>query len=166
MKLLKVISFMGIVLSIVANLISWTSPNPLYFAIVGIPLEIASIGMMAWLYHKRVMPLQHNANLRWLHHSPSLIHALMFLAILSLAFHSVVAVAGISLFVMFLIRAMSSIWLYTFAATYGYAAWSIRYGENFWRTHRSRFQDSAQKLKADIPTYTMQTHHKPMRRRR
>lgn len=166
MKLLKVISFMGIVLSVVAHLISWTSPNPLYFAIIGIPLEIASMGMMAWLYHKRVMPLQREADLRWLHQSPSLIHALMFFAVLSLAFHSVVVVAGISLFVMFLIRAMSSIWLYTFAATYGYTAWSIRYGDNFWRTHRSRFQDSAQKLKADVPSYRIQNNHQPMRRRR
>lgn len=143
-------SFIGIVLSLVAHIISWTSPDLLYFAILGVPLQFISMGIMAWLYHKRVMPLQHQANLRWWHHTSSIVHGLMFLSVLSLAFHGIVFVLHISSFAMFMIRALSSIWLYTFTAGYGYASWSSRYGGRAGQNHRSRFQDQAHQSKTDI----------------
>lgn len=166
MKLLKGLSLVGIVLSVVAHLISWASPNPLHFFVLSLPLEVLAMGLMAWLYHKNVMPLQHNADLRWFHQSNSVIHALMFLAVLSFIFHSVIVVAGLSMFVMFLLRVISSIWIYTFASAYGYSSWTLRYGEQFWRAHRLRLQQTADHVTTDNTAPMAPSPIVHMRRRR
>lgn len=151
MKILRVLSFIGIVLSFVMHIISWTSPNLVHFAVVGIPLQLISMGLTLWLYQKRAMPLQPDANLRWWDRSSSFVHGIIFLAVLSFTFHGAMFVFRVSSFVMFLIRALSSIWIYSYANTYGYAGWAMRYGGREKQSHRGRFQNRAQVTKENIP---------------
>jgi len=141
---------MGVIVSIIAHVVSWMSPNLLHFAVIGVPLQIISMILMAWLYHKRVMPLQEGANLRWWEHASSLIHGLMFLSVLSLFFHGAMLVLHISSFLMFLIRSLSSVWLYTFTACYGYSHWANRYGVREKESHLSKFEERAYQSKTDI----------------
>jgi len=59
-------------------------------------------------------------------------------------------VLRVSLFITFLLRALSSIWLYTYAAGYGYSSWAMRYGGREKQSHRAHFQNRAQHAKPDI----------------
>ena len=155
MKLFKILSFVGIIFNLLAHLVSWTTPNLLHFAVVGVPLHVVSMLILYRLYRDRALPLQKNADKSWLRHASSGVHALIFLSILSLMFHTIVAVLGLSMFVMFLIRALSSIWLLTYAMGYGYASWA---GHNQFKLnqlrlngrHRSRIQQKADSIKSDI----------------
>jgi|GEM_PF-2116952 len=150
MKLLKSLSAIGIVFSLGAHVISWFSPNLLHFALIGIPLQVISMGIMGILYQNRAVPLQRDANLRWWHHSSSIVHGLVFLSVLSFVFQVIMLVFGSSAFVMFLIRSLSAIWVFTFAAGYGYASWAIRYAGREKLSHRGRFQTHADIRKTDI----------------
>lgn len=157
MKILKVLSFIGIGLSLFAHVLSWMSPDLLHFAVIGVPLQLVSMILMAWLYHQRVMPLQPDGNLRWWHHTSSLIHGIIFLSVLSFAFQGAMFAFRISSFLMFMIRALSSIWLYTFSIGYGYSSWASRYGGRKKDSHRQRFQNRAQYAKPDIHTHVTVT---------
>ena len=161
MKRLRIISFLGLILSLLAHLVSWTTPNLLDFALIGIPLHIIAMILVAKLFNKHVLPLQDKANLQWLHQTSSVIHALMFIAVLSLIFHTMMLVFQVSVFTMFLIRAISSIWLYVYAVGYAYATWA---GKNQFRlkqdqqmANRKRIREKGNILKSELQIHPPQT---------
>jgi hypothetical protein len=145
MKRLRLVSFLGLIFSLLAHLISWTTPNMLHFVMMGIPLHFVAMLIVFHLYKQRVLPLQKNADLQWFHNASSGIHALIFLAVLSLLFHTIMVALQLSVVVMFLIRAVSGIWLYIYAIGYAYASWvgrnQFRYNLNSHQeTHCKRFR--------------------------
>jgi len=161
MKRLRIVSFLGLILSLLAHLVSWTTPNILHFAVIGIPLHIIAMIIVAKLHHKRVLPLQDKANLQWLNHTSSGIHAVMFLAVLSLIFHIIMVALQVSVFIMFLIRAVSSIWLYVYAVGYAYATWA---GQNQFRlkqdqkiANRKRIRQRGDVMKSELHIHPPQT---------
>lgn len=150
MKRLRLISFLGVIFSLLAHLVSWTTPNILHFAMIGIPLHIVAIILMSKLYRMRVLPLQEKADLHWFNHASSGIHALMFLAVLSFLFHTIVVALQISVFAMFLIRAVSSIWLYVYTIGYAYTSWAGQHQRHHHRSHRTRIQQQAETTKSEL----------------
>lgn len=144
MKRLRLVSFLGLIFSLLAHLVSWTTPDILHFAVVGIPLHIVAMILVGKLYHKRALPLQDKAQLHWLNHTSSGIHALMFLAVLSLMFHIIMGVLQITVFITFLIRAISSIWLYVYAVGYAYATWA---GQNQFRLKQNRSMANLKRIR-------------------
>lgn len=155
MRLLKLVSLLGMGLSLLAHLISWTTPNLLYFALLGIPLHGIALVLTPRLYRERAFPLQKKADLHWFQSAPSWIHGLLFLSILSLMFHTVVALIGISAFMMFLIRATSSLWLYIYVVGYGYTSWeehrlsNVQKIRNLGR-HRTYMQTRSETAKSEL----------------
>ena len=161
MKRLRLVSFLGLIFSLLAHVVSWTSPDILDFAVIGIPLHIVAMILVAKLYRQRALPLQDKAQLHWLNHTSSWIHALMFLAVLSLIFHIIMGVLQVSVFIMFLIRAISSIWLYVYAVGYAYATWA---GHNQFRLKQDkpmanlkRIREKGDTIKAELQINPPQT---------
>ena len=155
MRRLRILSFTGIVCSLLAHLVSWTTPNIIQFTYVGIPLHIVAMLIVAHLYKKSALPLQDRSGLRWINHASSWIHGLMFLAALSFMFHTIVMVLQLSVVLMYFLRAVSSIWLYVYAAGYGYATWASQYHSGLkdpshLPTHRHQFRQRADTYKPDI----------------
>lgn len=161
MKRLRIVSFLGLILSLLAHVASWTSPDILDFAAISIPLHVIAMILVAKLYQKRALPLQDKANLQWLNHTSSGIHALMFLAVLSVIFHTVMVLLQLSVFIMFLIRVVSSIWLYVYAVGYAYATWA---GQNQFRlkqeqqmANRKRIRQRGEVRKSELQIHPPQT---------
>lgn len=162
MKRLRLVSFLGLIFSLLAHLISWTTPNMLHFVMIGIPLHLVAMLIGMRLYKQRVLPLQKNADLQWFHNASSGIHALIFLAILSLLFHTIVVAMQLSGVAMFLIRVMSGIWLYICVIGYAYASWvgrnQFRYNLNCYQTgHHKRFRQKGDVAKLEQPINPPQT---------
>lgn len=163
MRLLRLVSLLGMGLSLIAHLISWTTPNLLYFAWLGIPLHIIAMILTPKLVREQAFPLQKKADLHWFQSAPSWIHGLLFLSILSLMFHTLVAALGISELTMFLIRATSSLWLYVYVVGYGYTSWverhlsSVRKIRNLGR-HRTRMQTRSAIAKSELHIPPPDTH--------
>lgn len=155
MNLLRIVSLLGIVFSLVAHLISWGTPDLLEFSILGIPLQIISMIMFAKLTNLNIVPFQKKADLRWLHQTASVVHALLFLSVLSFMFHVVMMGLQVTAFPFFLIRVLSSIWITVFAIGYGYTSWTGRYqsklskmrGQGF---HRHRLSTIAEDAKLEL----------------
>jgi hypothetical protein len=161
MKRLRLVSFLGLILSLLAHLVSWATPNTLHFALIGIPLHIIAIVTVAKLYNKRVLPLQDKKNLKWLYQASSGAHALMFLAGLSLIFHTIIVALHGTAFIIFLIRAVSSIWLYVYTVGYAYATWAgqnqFRFKQNQQMANRARIRQKGDVLKSELQIHPPQT---------
>lgn len=168
MRRLRLVSFWGMGLSLFAHLLSWTTPNLLHFALLGIPLHIVAMIIAPKLYRERAFPLHKKTDLRWFHHAPSWLHALVFLAILSLMFHTLVIAFGISEPIMYLIRFASGLWLCVYGVGYGYTSWAERHlstvrqirAQGRHRTHmRTRSDTAKSELRIPAPKPKMQRRH-------
>lgn len=150
MRGLRIVSILGIFLSLIAHLISWTTPNLADFAIIGVPLHCVAM-VVAWkLFKQRAFPLQNKSEVRWFHHASSGIHALLFLSVLSFMFHTVVLLMSISAFEFYAIRALSSGWLFVFTVGRGFTTWAGQYQINRTRLHSSRFHQKARTAKSEL----------------
>lgn len=144
MKTLRLLSLIGILLSLLLHLGAWLGNRVALIHPISWLLHGGAISILWYLRWNQALPLQRKSDTSWLRRTPSLLNGLIVFAFMSFVFHFVWIIAGFSADESEALRLFSSGWIYFFGLGYAYAL-----------THRKE----KSKRQVNKPQNTYETDH-------